>query len=442
MIGELLRRNSESYMLKLEKLFFYLFIFCFAFQTRKIIYQFSDSFNEWTSIYLYLTDILFILILLFWILRKRKQRFFKDSLKLIKFKSPSFWLLAFLIFSLVSLIQAKNIGLGFYSWFKLLEMIILFFYLKYNFKKLFSFEKISYIFVFSGLFQSFIAIGQYIQQKSLGLKFLAESSLNPEMAGVAKIIVDGVKIIRVYGTFPHPNVLAAFIFICIFFTLYLFFKRNNSFSKKLFLIISYLILTTSLFLTFSRIVIIVFLLLNLIYFILLFKKHKKQVLIIFLLFLIFLFIITYLIWPEVSSRFHVSVGDQAISLRLFYSQTSFLIIQEYPLIGIGFGNFVWEIREMLDLLSSWIHQPVHNIYLLIASETGLIGLFLFLMFLYQLFRQFNRKLKNKKHYLLLFIFCAFLFFGLFDHYFWTLQQGQLMFWMILGLIAGYSLKFR
>lgn len=427
-------------MLKLEKLIFYLFVFCLPFQTRKIIYQFGGDFNEWTSIYIYLTDILLVIVLLLWILRERKQRFLKEPLKLIQFKSPSFWLVAFLVFSLISLIEARNIGLGFYSWFKLLEMIILFLYLKHNFKQLFSFEKLSYIFIFSGLFQSLIAIGQYIQQKSLGLRFLAESPLNPEIAGVAKIIVDGTKIIRAYGTFPHPNVLAVFIFLCIFFTFYLFFKKNNSFSKNLFLIVSYLIFIISLFLTFSRITIAIFLLLNLIYFILLFKKHKKQVLILFLLFIFFLFIITYLIWPEISSRLNVSMGDQSISLRLFYNQTSFLIIQEYPLLGIGMGNFVWEIRQMLDLLNSWIHQPVHSIYLLIVSETGLIGLFMFLMFLYQSLRRFRKRIKDKKKYLLLFVISAFLFLGLFDHYFWTLQQGQLMFWITLGLMAGYSLE--
>jgi len=62
------------------------------------------------------------------------------------------------------------------------------------------------------------------------------------------------------------------------------------------------------------------------------------------------------------------------------------------------------------------------------------------MFLYQLLRKFNKELKNKKNYLLFFIVCAFLFLGLFDHFFWTLQQGQLMFWLILGLMASYSFK--
>jgi len=144
---------------------------------------------------------------------------------LIQVKSPGFWLGTFLIFSLISLVQARNIELGFYHWIKLLEMIGLFFYLKYNFKELFNFKKLAYVFIASGLCQSFIAISQYVQQKSLGLKFLAESPLNPEIAGVAKIVVEGTKMIRAYGTFPHPNVLAVFMFVCLFFTFYYFFLK-------------------------------------------------------------------------------------------------------------------------------------------------------------------------------------------------------------------------
>jgi hypothetical protein len=29
---------------------------------------------------------------------------------------------------------------------------------------------------------------------------------------------------------------------------------------------------------------------------------------------------------------------------------------------------------------------------------------------------------------------------LFDHYFWDIQQGSLMLWILLGLIAGLSRK--
>jgi len=423
----------------LEKILFYLLVFCLPFQTRKIVYQWGGDFNEWTSIYLYLTDILLVFIFLLWILRKKKQRFLKEPLKLIKLKSSSFWLVAFLFISLISLIQARNLQIGFYYWAKLLEMIGLFFYLKYNFKELFSFKKLTYVFIASGLFQSIIIFGQYIQQKSLGLKFLTESPLSPEISGVAKIVVNGVKIIRPYGTFPHPNVLAVFFLICIFFLYFLWLRKEHSFKNYIFLSISFFFLFFALFLTYSRLTMSVLILSSIIYFILLFKKHKKQVLALLLLIVICSSIISFLAWPEISSRFQVSMGDQSVGLRLFYNQTAFSIIQEFPLFGIGFGNFVWEIREMLNLLNPWVHQPVHNIYLLIGSEVGLIGLILLFMFLYQLIRG-NCKRQNNEHYLLLFILFSFLFLGLFDHFFWTLQQGQLIFWIVLGLMARNELS--
>ena len=37
---------------------------------------------------------------------------------------------------------------------------------------------------------------------------------------------------------------------------------------------------------------------------------------------------------------------------------------------------------------------------------------------------------------LLFIIFCFLFIAFFDHFFWILQQGQLMFWLVLGMLAS------
>src|SRR3989344_5785985 len=68
---------------KLEKLIFYLFIFCIPFQTRLILAKwpvlrsFSEggvllpnvSFNEWTSAFLYLTDLFILPLLVLWLMR-------------------------------------------------------------------------------------------------------------------------------------------------------------------------------------------------------------------------------------------------------------------------------------------------------------------------------------------------------------------------------------
>jgi len=434
-------------MLVLEKILFYLLVFCLPFQTRKIVYQWGGDFNEWTSIYLYLTDILLVLILLSWLWRNRKERFFKNSLNIQIIASPNFWLVAFLLISLISLIQADNIQLGAYQWIKLLELTALFFYCRYNFKSLFNFERLAQVFVLSGLFQSIIAIGQFVNQKSLGLRFLFESPLSPEMSGVAKIIVNNLKMIRAYGTFPHPNILAGFLLISIFFFYFIWLNKKHSFVFNSLLIAIYGILIIALGFTFSRTIIFVFLIASFFYFILVFWNTInqtsdtglfKRIATLFILFIILCSSFLFLAWPEISNRFQFSLTEQSISLRSFYTQISFLIIQEHPWLGVGLGNFVWQVRQMLDLLSAWVHQPVHNIYLLIGSEVGLIGLVIFLMFLFTLIRQFREQREEniKQYYLLLLLISTILIISCFDHFFWTLQQGQLMFWLVLGIISS------
>ncbi|MFH1671456.1 MAG: O-antigen ligase family protein [Candidatus Portnoybacteria bacterium] len=426
-------------MILIEKLLFYSLIFFLPFQTRKILAQWpaspvggGDSFNEWTSVYLYLTDILILLIFALWFWRLRKQGFSKnlnwewlDN----KIRGPEFWLVIFIIVSFISLSQAGNIQLGFYQWLKLLEFVLLFFYLRFNFNSLFSLKCLFQILVASGFIQSIIALSQFINQRSLGLTILRESPLGINIDGVAKIATNGFKMIRAYGGLPHPNLLAVFLFVCLFSLIYLWLNKKHSFRNYIILSIVFFFFFFGLFLTFSRLIIFTFIVFSFIYLVLNFKKHKKQILVLFLLFTVHCSLFTVLAWPEISSRFQISSGEQAVGLRSFYNQTSFSVIKEHPFLGIGSGNFVWTVRQMFSLLPAWVFQPVHNIYLLIGSETGLIGLMAFLMFLFQLFR------KKESGYWLLFIGYSFLFIGLFDHFFWTLQQGQLIFWLVLGLLT-------
>ena len=42
--------------------------------------------------------------------------------------------------------------------------------------------------------------------------------------------------------------------------------------------------------------------------------------------------------------------------------------------------------------------------------------------------------KERLNCYLLVIFVSFLVISLFDHYFWTLQQGRLIFWLVLGML--------
>ncbi|MBI2598865.1 hypothetical protein HYW40_01455, partial [Candidatus Curtissbacteria bacterium] len=60
------------------------------------------------------------------------------------------------------------------------------------------------------LIESAILMSQFFLQKSLGLSFLGERSFDTTTPSIAHADLFGNQLLRPYGTFPHPNVAAAF----------------------------------------------------------------------------------------------------------------------------------------------------------------------------------------------------------------------------------------
>jgi uncharacterized membrane protein YjgN (DUF898 family) len=107
-------------------------------------------------------------------------------------------------------------------------------------------------------------------------------------------------------------------------------------------------------------------------------------------------------------------------------------------------------------------QPIHNYFLLAAAELGIPGMliliWIFILHLkklvfgikYDVSAELNTKYfiqntnQNKEKVLykltLLTILISFLVLMQFDHYFYTLQQTQMLLWVVLGLIAAETKK--
>lgn len=438
-------------MISFERFLFYLLIFSLPFQTRTLIYQFGGTFQEYQSAFLYFTDILIGLIFISWSWRALSKQTLKTQ-KIFNNHS-NFLLLIFFVIAGISLFQAANFWLGFYQWLKIAEFIWLFFYVKNNSADL-KLSRISLIFIASAFLQAMFADWQWHNQTSLGLKLLGESMLDPNLAGVAKIEVASAKLIRGYGTFPHPNILASFLSAAIFMFYSYYLSNKKPYSQiqlsEWLKFLTLFVMLLGLFLTFSRAGIILFATVSLIFFFASYRlknmddvfKQRRQVLT--YLFFIFTFVFIFLLKPEAFSRFgNTSLSEQSFTMRQTYNEAAAEIITAHPLLGVGIGNFTNRMSEFLPkntLTESWMIQPVHNIYLLIAAETGVAGLFFFLWFLVSLIIRAINSSENQKieKYALLSILFIFLIVGIFDHFFWTLQQGRLMLWIILALTAGLS----
>jgi len=448
------KEKMKIILAKLKYLSFFIFLVVLPWQKRHIFSSdlIAGEFNEWTAISLYLSDIIFGIALLFWLgelflLKKTEQR--KSRTRDGGLRIVGYWLLAGLVlWSLLSVPQSPNLKAALYRLLKLLETILLFVFVVKNFAK----QKprfLAYLsLIFSGLIQGTIAASQYWKQRSLGLKIFGETDLSPELVGVAKIVVQGQKIIRSYGTLPHPNLLAGFLIFVIplCFLLYqkIFRPSQKSSLQKLFLksglILAVLFFVFVLILTFSRTAWFGFAIILALLLIYIFKNSLlKNYFPLLAGLLIAIIILSILFWPELATRSRVTDSpdsDFALSNRILLNKLGLLIIFKNPLLGIGTGNFVPALSSYLSFdFPGWRFQPVHNIYLAYAAEIGLPGLLIFLTFLYLTFYLKFKISENKLESLTLSaVLIAYCLIGLFDHYFYDLQQGILIFWLVLGFI--------
>lgn len=451
---------------KLEKYLFYLLLFFIPFQARKILYFSGWKFNEWQSISLYATDILLLILFIFWAANKfsvfpfsklRILNLLKGNFQFSIFKNPNFYLLLFLVISAFSIKNSGDYIISTYQWIKLLEFTFFYLYLSsYALNKFGLFNSLLAI-ILGGLFQAILAIGQFLKQSSLGFKYLGESLVNTDFIGVASFYLPtGEKIIRAYGTTPHPNVLAGFLLLSLFafYFVYLYFRLHSEHrpfadSWDRFFIISYGVMLFGFFITFSRTIIFIWFISFCVraiiirarrHYRLIFgsKDGRRRIRTILLVSFFIIVLFGSIYFNETVSRLTIGGDDQAIQLRSFYTQEALSI---YPnLLGVGVGNFISWLIDKNPLLPDYAYQPVHNIYLLIYSETGIFGISVFILFLFFLVKDFILKTRLQKsyHLSLLVFFCSLFFIGLFDHFFWTLQQGRFIFWSGLGLLTYLS----
>ena len=125
--------------------------------------------------------------------------------------------------------------------------------------------------------------------------------------------------------------------------------------------------------------------------------------------------------------------NQSIWQRIELTQAAWQMFWQSPIFGIGLGNFLPRLPEFLLPRQFYFLQPVHNIFLLTLTETGVI---IFGLTIFGLGLILKRLWQKRKHPLFLALLVIILT-GFFDHYWLTLQQTQLLFALILGL----SLKF-
>jgi O-antigen ligase len=205
---------------------------------------------------------------------------------------------------------------------------------------------------------------------------------------------------------------------------------------SLFLWSATLISLMSLFLSFSRLAIVAGFIGSLIIIIyyLINKKNYKQIikvssaLIIFVLILLSIYSQLFFSRLDTSNRLEV----KSISERQGQVLEAQTIIKDNLYFGVGLGNYTLALKDYYPDKDIYELQPVHNSFLLLMAEVGILGFLAFLVFFIYLFAIAY----SRKQVLYISLWLALLIIMLAEHWLISLHFG----WLVLALISGLILK--
>jgi len=213
--------------------------------------------------------------------------------------------------------------------------------------------------------ESIVGILQFTLGHSLGLSFLGEIQANDSTFGVAKLIINGSKLLRPMGTFLHANIFAGFLLVGITATILLATTKRTRGASPTFQVILGVQLI-ALFVSYSRTAWISLVLL-LGYFII--NGNYVWRFIRIPLFALLLAIVVG--FPGVMSRFTISEQKPQLAIRYISQSWALESIHSHPVVGVGFHNLVP--NNAMRPVITYAVQPPHNSFLYLLAEIGLIG---------------------------------------------------------------------
>lgn len=427
----------------------------FRFYSLKLIPS-DVSLPSWfdVKIYLYLSDVVALFLFI------ASCYLFKEPLKK-RFSQGSLWLWILFAASFFSLLLSSlsHYPLLYIRLLQLLTPVCLFSFVATSLttSQAKRWTDLFCVALFSaGTLQAFVAITQYFTQSPCGLRLFSEcyqtscsiAHSDPSLWTLNTLFPTSrtlTSITRSFGTLPHPNVLGGFLTLSLLSSFALLQKMK----RPLFLAPLFLLQCFALATTYSRSALYALILGSLFFFCLhlYHRKTQKQRLSIILATLGISLITTFaLLGPQWDSRGGITgyteQAKQSDAGRLYFQSLALKMIQKHPFFGVGYQQMSYRMPEHIpeDLPKDTFIAGTHNIYLFLAAETGLISLFAFLALLFSiLYRSIQAPLSPETSALCstVIALCAI---GACDFYPILFQQGKLLLFSSLALLAALNPK--
>jgi len=355
------------------------------------------------------------------------------------------WSLASIIWSGDKLLALEHAGF-------LIQGIVIFFLILSGFAER---KKISLAIVISAAAQGFLAWLQFLSQTVVGNKWLGIAAQSGKQLGVSVVEFADERWLRAYGSLPHPNILAGFLAVGFLFLLglaheyYAGEKRSIRYSLGIYLGAAAIL--GGLVFSFSRAAWLAVAGAIILYVVILFFNRKKLDLKInwraAIQFLVFCSVLCAFLsgvfWGPISTRLFPNsrLEVKSIDERINYYEQGLSVIRGHRFLGTGIGNYTRALYDLIpEKMPSYFYQPVHNIYLLIWAELGIVGLVLFLLLIGLLVYKFISFKLAGEHWNLIYglAMAVLLIIGFFDHWLWSMYFGTMLFWLIVSLTIYFK----
>lgn len=341
------------------------------------------------------------------------------SLRRIKLKKKvyaiDFLVTIFFLWNCISLYFFPNSENVMYALINLFEISIAYYVLRMNLEKSDK-ENLVKILISVLVFQSILGLTQFILGSNIGTSIENANELYP----YGLTTVEDENLFRITGSYGHANLLAVCLVTLLPFLFY--FKRKTNFLLGL--------AVSAVILTLSRVAWFTVILMFLYIFLYLLNKENDRFRI-YRNFGITVFIVLILFSQIILSRLNTlpdsfSEGSSWDTRQKIW-QEAWNLLEQYPISGTGQNRFIQlafenQTDNFYPLNDRAFSYKIHNLFLEIAAETGIIGLYIFILFLvlqyYYLLKIKNRQQSNFYRILLLSL-SVLLFISMFNPLFLT-----------------------
>jgi len=283
---------------------------------------------------------------------------------------------------------------------------------------------------------------QVLTGLSAASTWLGIASQEASVLGTAVVETQTSRLLRAYGSFSHPNIFGGYLAVGIFLLGWGIRFIQSKRARFLFTIALILLLST-LLLTFSR---SAWLALSIGFFcvigLMIFRKRSlpRHTIPFVVVGFLTIFITTGIFHAHVFSRFESTSRLEKISFEERVSQYQQFqdVLRRNPFFGVGPGAYPFALAEVFPKKDVWSYQPIHNVFLLLLAELGVVGLLAFLYLLLRVDQVSTQVAKRAEGMFALSLSILLLVLSLFDHYLWSFWSGLALCAFVFACLLKWS----